>query len=71
MASKLVDRVVRGNRMVREKVSQESGRRWIKGELPASEYFRRAKRLAEETAKKTVQARIDRTSKLSLLAFWR
>lgn len=57
--------------MVREKVSQESGRRWIKGELPASEYFRRAKRLAEETAKKTVQARIDRTSKLSLLAFWR
>ncbi|WP_163508951.1 hypothetical protein [Fodinicola acaciae] len=57
--------------MVREKVSQESGRRWIKGELPAAEYFRRAKNVAAETAKKTVQARIARTSKLSLLAFWR
>ncbi|WP_344311810.1 hypothetical protein [Fodinicola feengrottensis] len=57
--------------MVREKVSQESGRRWIRGELPATEYFRRAKSVARETAKKTVEARIERAAKLSLAAFWK
>lgn len=57
--------------MVREKVSQESGRRWIRGELPAGEYFRRAKSAAKATAKKTVEARIDRAAKLSIAAFWK
>jgi hypothetical protein len=45
----------------RERVAEERGRRWVRGDLPSVEYFRTARSEAREQAWITVLDRLRRT----------
>jgi hypothetical protein len=46
----------------RERVAEERGRRWLRGDLPAVDYFRVARREAREQAQEIVVGRLRRAA---------
>lgn len=48
--------------VTRGKVAEERGRLWVTGALSADEYFTQARRSARERARRSVSARLARTT---------